>query len=431
GVDTDCGGEYQSNAIKALKQGLITEADIDRALINMFTIRMKLGEFDPAPKVPYSGIKPNVINDPSHNELAMEIATKTPVLLKNEKSTTTGEKVLPFNPKNIQKIAVLGPHADKIELGDYSGPVEDSLQSTPLDGIRQFIDDHGFDIEVVHAEGGNTESRNDFFTPTGFRTVDTNGAITEYDATNYVDAADGLITASRFGRTMIRGIKDGDWVAYSGVNMTNLDSLIIDFNIATNGGSVEIRVDAPTGNIIAGTTVETDKEGNFFGRSDTFPLKVNTLGITGPRDLYFVFREPETPATDKATLDVAKSADVAILFVGTDQSTGREESDRFSLKLPGNQEELIKAVAEVNPNTIVVMQTMGMVEVEGFKNDPNIPGMIFTGYNGQAQGIAMAKILFGEVNPGGKTPLTWYKSVNDLPDFNDYHLRKGPENNGR
>lgn len=431
GVDTDCGGEYQANAIKALEQGLITEADIDRALINMFTIRMKLGEFDPAPKVPYSGIKPDVINDPSHNELAMEIATKTPVLLKNEKSTTTGEKALPFNPKNIQKIAILGPHADKIELGDYSGPVEDSLQSTPLDGLRQFIDDHGLNIEVVHAEGGNTESRNDFFTPTGFKTVETNGEITEYDATNYVDAADGLITASRFGRTTIRGIKDGDWVAYSGVNMTNLDSLIIDFNIATNGGSVEIRVDAPTGNIIASTTVETDKQGNFFGRSDTFPVKVNTLGITGPRDLYFVFREPETPATDKATLDVAKSADVAILFVGTDQSTGREESDRFSLKMPGNQEELIKAVAEVNPNTIVVMQTMGIVEVEGLKNHPNIPGMIFTGYNGQAQGIAMAKILFGEVNPGGKTPLTWYKSVSDLPDFNDYKLRKGPENNGR
>ena len=68
-----------------------------------------------------------------------------------------------------------------------------------------------------------------------------------------------------------------------------------------------------------------------------------------------------------------------------------------------------------------------MVEVEQFKNNPNIAGIIFTGYNGQAQGTAIAKILFGEVNPGGKTSLTWYKSLNDLPDFNDYTLRGGLE----
>ena len=77
------------------------------------------------------------------------------------------------------------------------------------------------------------------------------------------------------------------------------------------------------------------------------------------------------------------------------------------------------------------MQTMGMVEVEAFKNNPNIPGIIWTGYNGQAQGTAMAKILFGAVNPGGKLNVTWYKSVNDLPDFNDYTLRDGSGKGGR
>ena len=77
------------------------------------------------------------------------------------------------------------------------------------------------------------------------------------------------------------------------------------------------------------------------------------------------------------------------------------------------------------------MQGMGMVEVEEFKNNPNIPGMIWTGYNGQAQGTAMAKILFGEVNPGGKLSISWYKSVKDLPDFNDYTLRGGNGKNGR
>jgi beta-glucosidase len=98
--------------------------------------------------------------------------------------------------------------------------------------------------------------------------------------------------------------------------------------------------------------------------------------------------------------------------------------------LPGNQNELIKSIAAVNPNTILVMQTMGMVEVEQFRHLPNITGIIWTGYNGQAQGTAMARILFGDVNPGGKLNVTWHKSLNDLPDFNDYSLR-GDGTNGR
>ena len=83
GVDTDCGGEYQAHTIEALKRGLISEADIDRALINMFSIRMRLGEFDPKGIVPYAKIRPEIINDPFHNELALEVAVKSPVLLKH------------------------------------------------------------------------------------------------------------------------------------------------------------------------------------------------------------------------------------------------------------------------------------------------------------------------------------------------------------
>src|SRR5574344_2948101 len=107
GVDTDCGGIYQSSALEALKQGLISEADMDKALVNMFTVRMRLGEFDPKKTVPYSGIDRDIINDVSHNDLALEIATKTPVLLKNEKFAKKDRKALPLDIKSIKKIAVL------------------------------------------------------------------------------------------------------------------------------------------------------------------------------------------------------------------------------------------------------------------------------------------------------------------------------------
>jgi beta-glucosidase len=434
GVDNDCGGVYQNYALEALNQGLLTQGDIDKALVNIFTIRMRMGEFDPPEMVPYAGIKPGIINDPSHNDLAIEIASKTPVLLKNDIIANTGKKALPVNLKDIKKIAVIGPQADKVELGDYSGPVEPSLKITPLQGIRNYIKQHKPDIEIVSKSGGNTEKRTDFFNMNGFSTVTTDGAVKEYDATKFDASAKGLIASARFGQTSVRGIKDGDWTAYNNVDITNIDSIRFKMTVSGDGGLLEVRIGSATGNLLASEKIaSTPQSGGYpgFARPKVIPVKINTLGITGPQTIVLVYREPELPATDKETLDMAASADVAIIFVGTDQTTGREESDRFVITLPGNQNELIKAVAAVNPNTIVVMQTMGMVEVEQFKNIPTVAGIIWTGYNGQAQGTAIAKILFGDVNPGGKLNVTWHKSVNDLPDFNDYTLRGESGKNGR
>ena len=435
GVDTDCGGVYQSNALKALEKGLLTIGAIDKALVNIFTIRMRMGEFDPPRKVPYAGIKPSIINDPSHNDLAVEVAVKTPVLLKNATVASTGKMALPVNLKNVGKIAVLGPQADKVELGDYSGPVEPELRISPLQGIQEFIKANGLTTEVVSRSSGNTERRTDFFNVTSFSTVNTDGSTEERNAAKFNASANGIIVSARFGQASMRGIKDGDWTAYNNIDVTHLDSIRFQVSVSGDGGILEVREGSATGNILATAKVTPPPSRGGaglrgFGRSSTLSVKTETLGITGPKTLVLVYREAEVPATDKETLDMAASADVVLLFVGTDQNTGREESDRFSLALPGNQNELIEAVAAVNPNTIVVMQTMGMVEAESFKNNPNIPGMIWTGYNGQAQGTAMAKILFGEVNPGGKLNVTWHKSVRDLPEFNDYTLRGG-RHNGR
>ncbi len=433
GVDIDCGGVYQNHALDALKQGLLTQGDIDKALVNIFTIRMRLGEFDPPQMVPYAGIKPGIINDPSHHDLAIEIATKTPVLLKNEEVVKTGAKALPIDLNNIKKIAVLGPQADKVELGDYSGPVEPHLRISPLKGIENYIKEYNLKTEVVSKASGNTDRKTDFFTMIGFSTVTKDGTVKEYDATKYDESAKGIIASARFGAPAVRGIKDGDWTLYENVDITNLDSIRFNMTVAEDGALLEVRVGSATGNVLASKRIaKKEQSGNsWFVRPGIVSLKMNTLGITGPQPIVLVYHEPEAPGTDQETLDMAASADVALIFVGTDQSTGREESDRFAISLPGNQNELIQAVAAVNPNTIVVMQTMGMVEVEQFKNNNNIPGIIWTGYNGQAQGNAMASILFGDVNPGGKLNVTWHKSLADLPDFNDYTLRGDDNENGR
>ncbi|NLK48737.1 MAG: carbohydrate-binding protein [Bacteroidales bacterium] len=430
GVDSDCGGEYQHNAIEALNRGLISISDIDRALVNMITIRMRLGEFDPPAMVPYSGIRPDIINNPAHNDFALEVATKCPVLFKNEPLNSDNTKLLPLKPEKIKKIAVLGPHANRVELGDYSGPIEERYRISHLQGLKNFIAENKLPVEVFYLEAGNTARNTDFFVLRSFSTRSKDGVTGEYSATDFDSASPGIIKVRRFGHLSLQGIKDGDWTSYNNIDFTNLDSMHLQMNVQ-KGGILELRVGASTGNIVASHVIEPAEGGRTFGRNVTVPLKINTLGITGPQDLYFVYREPQTDSIDREILKEVASADVALVFVGTDQNTGREESDRYSLTLPGNQMQLIQSVAAVNPRTVVVMQTMGMVEVESIKYNKNIPALIYTGYNGQAQGTAMAKILFGEVNPGGKTSITWYRSVNDLPALDDYILKGDNTQNGR
>lgn len=435
GVDTDCGSVFQASALDALKQGLITEADMDRALVNIFTIRMRLGEFDPRGKVPYAGIKPGIINDPSHNDLAIELATKTPVLLKNNVVAKTGRKALPLNTDAIKKIAVIGPQADRVELGPYSGQPEPSVRITPLAGIQNYLSKNKLNTEVAFVSGGNTARRSDFYSLISFSIINKDRSVKDYDATKSDAASEGLVTAVvgyRSGPSAVRGIKDGDWTSYNNIDISNADSIKFNMSISTEGGLIEVRLGSPTGNIIASSKVVSKQQGGMgFGRTSIIPVKINNLGITGPQTIVIVYHEPEIPATDKATLSLAASSDVALVFVGTDETTAREEADRSTLVLPGNQNELIRSVAAVNPNTIVVVQSLGMIEIDEIKNNPNISGIIWTGFNGQAQGTAMAKILFGEVNPGGKLNATWYKSLNDLPDFADYTLRGGQGKNGR
>jgi len=435
GVDIDCGSVYQAKAIDALNKGLITMADIDQALLNIFTIRMRLGEFDPASKVPYALAQPNVIGSPANKALAREIATKTPVLLKNNVSSKTNKKALPLNPRELKKIALIGPQADKVELGPYSGRPSQENMVSPLAGIKKYISEKGLTTELVFSSGANTTNKSNLFYVSAFELRKTNGTVTKYDATKYSSSSKGITVGFGMGTlNQVRTIDDGSWTAYDNIDLTNVDTIGINVNITVDGGTIEIRVGSPEGNLLStlnANVASGARVGGPYGAGSMMKVKVNKLGLNGPQTLFLVYKALTDVPIDKETVALAASADAVIVFVGTDEKTATEEADRLTLLLPGNQIDLIKKVAEANPNTIVVMQTLGCVEVEEFKNLPNIPGIIWTGYNGQAQGDAIASILFGDVNPGGKLNATWYKSVKDLPEITDYTLRGGNGKNGR
>jgi len=435
GVDIDCGSVYQRHAQSALEQGLITMADIDRALLNIFTIRMRTGEFDPPAKVPYALYQTNLVNSPAHQALAREIATKTPVLLKNEVVASTGRNALPVLLSGGGTIAVLGPQADEVELGPYSGRPDRSVLISPLEGIRNYISENGLETEILHSSGGNTASKSNLLYVAGFELQKSDGTLTRHDATKYSAASEGITTGSGMGSVeQVRTIDDGSWTAYNDIDLANVDTIGLIVNIPTEGGIVELRVGSPDGNLVGtlnATAAAGAPVGGVYGAGSMMKVKVNRLGLNEPQTLFLCYKAPDDAPIDQETIDMAGKADVALVFVGTDEKTATEEADRLTLLLPGNQVELIKSVAAANPNTIVVMQTLGCVEVEAFRDMENIPGILWVGYNGQAQGAAMADILFGKVNPGGKLNATWYRSVDDLPPITDYTLRGGPDKNGR
>ena len=427
GVDSDCGSVYQRYALSALEKGLITEADMDRALVNMFIIRMRTGEFDPLMKVPYANYPASTVNSERSQAIALEVATRTPVLLKNDKVVGTETKALPININNIKSIALIGPQADRVELGPYSGRPEQSSRTSPYAGISKYIADKGLDIEVTLASGGSTKSKSNLLYVAWFELEKSDGATSRHDATQYSSSSEGITVGSGMGtEEQVRSIDDGSWTAYENIDLINVEKITIGANIPTEGGIIEVHVGSPEGNLIStieATRASGKRVGGVYGASTPMEAKVNKLGYNGPQTLYLVYKAPEDDEIPEDVLAAARKSDVAVVFVGTDENTATEEADRLTLNLPGNQVKLIQAVAKENKNTVVVMQTLGCVEVEDFKNLENIPGILWTGYNGQAQGAAIPMVLFGDVNPGGKLNATWYKSVKDLPPITDYTLR--------
>ncbi len=435
GVDSDCGSVYQRYALSALEKGLITEADMDRALVNMFIIRMRTGELDPLMKVPYANYPASTVNSERSQAIALEVATHTPVLLKNEVVSGTESKALPISLDGIRSIALIGPQADRVELGPYSGRPEQSSRTSPYAGISKYIADKGLDVEVTLASGGSTKSKSNLLYVAWFELEKPDGSKSRHDATQYSSSSDGITVGSGMGtEEQVRSIDDGSWTAYENVDLIDVEKITIGANIPTEGGIIEVHVGSPEGNLIStieATRASGKRVGGVYGASTPMEAKVNKLGYNGPQTLYLVYKAPEDDEIPEDVLSAARKSDVAIVFVGTDENTATEEADRLTLNLPGNQVKLIQAVAAENRNTIVVMQTLGCVEVEDFKNLENIPGILWTGYNGQAQGAAIPMVLFGDVTPGGKLNATWYKSVKDLPPITDYTLRAGNGKPGR
>ena len=132
---------------------------------------------------------------------------------------------------------------------------------------------------------------------------------------------------------------------------------------------------------------------------------------------------------DQASINAAANYNAVIVVAGTDSSTSAEDHDRTSLALPGAQSSMISQLEAANPNTIVYLETVGEVDLSGFQS--STPTLLWSSYNGEEQGSALADVLLGKVNPSGHLPFTWYANESQIPSITDYNIRPTATTDGR
>lgn len=422
GTDLNCQYTYTTYTNDAINKGLLIQADLDSALVRVFKTRFMLGEFDPSSSVSYSSIPASRLDCQANRDLAVLAAQKAIVLLKNNNS------FLPLRGDTIKSIAVIGANAKAVQLGDYSG--SPSVSISPFQGIADKL---GINVSdgVIEAETATTLS---------------GGPKSE---------------ACNEGGSEIGYIKNSTYVGYDSITFANnIDKVNFRVASATTGGTITVMLDnATTGTVICTatvpstgawqtwTTVSASVTGltgrhklyiKFTGAATGYLFNLNWFkfynsadGTTsdlsytnGTKTIYYAFGSSINGAYTQADIDqavaTAKKAQIVVLACGTDMSTGGEGADRATIGLPGAQDQMIQAVYAANPKTVLVLVNSYSLAVN-WEQD-NLPAIMSAWFGGQAQGAAIADVLFGDYNPGGKLASTWYKSLTDLPSKSDYNI---------
>ncbi|MBC6465819.1 glycoside hydrolase family 3 C-terminal domain-containing protein [Actinomadura alba] len=396
----------------ALSQGLLAQSDIDTAVRRILSIRFRLGEFDPDGG-PYAKITKSVVDSPEHRRLAREAAGKAAVLLKNQGGA------LPLDAAEDKKIAVVGPLSQTLYTDWYSGRLP--YKVTPLDGVKERL-----------GAGG---------TVTSSEAVD-RVALKDVETGRYVTApggAGGPLTATATSSGASQGLDVFDWgqgvftlrSAANGKVVGRTDyspeSTFSNTQDQPNGWFVQQMFkfeDAGDGEYViryAGYETPNDWEGpnNYVTVRDDGTL---ILGAATAEHATRFAKETVSTGVDEA-VKAATGADAAVVVVGSMPFiNGREDHDRTDMNLAEGQQEIVKAVRRANPNTIVVLENSYPTTINW--EQANVPAILWTSHAGAETGHAIADVLFGDVNPSGRLPQTWYRSASDLPDILEYDIIK-------
>lgn len=429
GTDIDCGTDAYKALVQAVKQGKITEKQIDVSVKRLFMTRFRLGMFDPASMVKYANAPINTLESDEHKEHALKMARQSVVLLKNQNN------ILPLS-KSLKKIVVLGPNADNpiAVLGNYNGTPSNIV--TALQGISKKVDAK---TEVVYEKA--IQFTND--TLLVFADMKSRYAVNGQRGFKAEYFSNKELTGDPF---LTRMENDVDHFWQEGEAITDQQKAT-DFSAryttdftADETGNITFEMDADDGYklMVDGQEVINAWLRNRFG-AKTYQLKTEkgkTYRIVieyyqGEGKANVRFRVGNFIKSDFAALaNRIKDAD-AIIYVGgiSPQLEGEEMrvnypgfngGDRTSIMLPSIQTDLMKVLKRTGKPVVFVMMTGSAIAIPW--EAENIPAIVNAWYGGQSAGTAIADVLFGDYNPAGRLPVTFYKSDSDLPSFEDYSM---------
>jgi beta-glucosidase len=459
GTDTNCGQTYETLPA-AVEAGLISESDIDVSLRRHFVARIKLGLFDPPGMVHYTSIPFSDVNSTAHQLLALTAADKAMVLLKND-------GVLPLQPARYKTIAVIGPNAASLTAleGNYNGVPRDP--DMPVDALRSaFPGAHViYEQGSPYVEGVNLPVPRSLFRPAAGSNQE--GLKAEYFAG---DSLEGKPVITRvdpqidFDWTSVsplpRNSESGFAVRWTGVlappaagrfeftlrvGRCRLCGGHDHFSVVVDGKEVAAMSNAAPApgqgfaHVNGATAAVEDQHPGGPPRfvldfADTRPLPIriemsrSSSMMGGGISLDW---QPPASLLLQRAVAAAKTADLVVAMVGLSPQLEGEEmpihvegfsgGDRTDIKLPAPQQQLLEQLAATGKPIVVVLLNGSALAVNWAQEHAN--AVLEAWYPGEAGGKAIADTLTGLNNPGGRLPVTFYKSLDDLPPFADYSMQ--------
>ena len=428
GTDVECAGYAYDKIPEAVAHGLIKESDINTSVVRLMTQRFELGEMDKDELVPWTKIPMSVVNSPAHQKLALDMAHEVMTLLQNNNN------ILPLS-KSLKKVAVIGPNAANPQMlwGNYNGTPLSTIDV--LDGIKsklspdQLIYDMGCDL----TEDKMTESALDDCTIDGKKGI----RATYWNNRNFeapvviTDQITNPINLTTLGaHQFAQGVNTQDFSAkYETVYKPSVSQDVV-FKLEGTG-SAELFIDGKS----------VLRTGSWRAIPRRYPLHVEAGKAYNIEVQYkqlnnwdaslgFTFGK-EVPVTFDKLIDKVKDADVVVFVGGISPRLEGEEmpislpgfkgGDRTDIELPAIQRSCMEALKKAGKKVIYVNCSGSAIAM--VPETQNCDAILQAWYPGQAGGQAVADVLFGDYNPAGHLPVTFYKNVQQLPDFSDYSMK--------
>lgn len=430
GTDLNCGDSYPS-LVKAVSEGLISESELNVAVERLFVARLKLGLFAPKGDVKYEDIPYSVVDSEVHRLLSLLSARKSMVLLKNNDA-------LPLS-KNLKKVAVIGPNSNDVDilLGNYNG--FPSKPITPLQGIVNKLPN----AKVTFAQGckladglpiydvvpnavlftdaklKNKGLKGEYFPNTALKGKPSHNQID--DKIDFLWGTKAPFSDMKYDSYSVR------WTGYLAVKKSG--------SYALGGESysgMKLYLDDKL--IVESDNIYEPKKAYEYLQLEANKVYKIKLEYKQDNTEYAVMRflwEAPNENLEKEAMDLAKESDVVVFCMGLSPLLEGEEmkvkvdgfagGDRIDIKLPTSQTNLMKKISSLGKPMVLVLLNGSALSIN-WENE-NIPAIVEAWYPGQAGGTAIADVLFGDYNPAGRLPITFYKDINDIPPFEDYNMK--------